>query len=107
MSEPYHLRLAAKLQNDTSWTSSTMTGGFIALAYDVEREVNLSSVASKIAVIFVHHQILHEILLDQIKLSILYVQAKVWPVIYEPVIDRGRDMTTVWYLSYFRESNLD
>jgi hypothetical protein len=106
MPDQYHSRLAERLQNDTSWTSTDMTGGFIAMAYNIEHEVSFGSVASKIAVIFVHHQILHELLIDQIKLSILYVQAKVWPVAYEPVFDRGKDRTTGWYIEYFKDNNI-
>jgi hypothetical protein len=99
VSSPYDINLRNKLLGE--WVSLEISDGFEKLADRVKNEVGSDSISGKIAYIFIQHQIMHEVTKSLIKLSNLYVQGEIWPIVFNPAYDEGEDKMTGWYIDYF------
>lgn len=101
--DDYSLNLIDRLSNPRKWYKSALDSDFIKLTAKVNKELRSDTISGKIASIFIQHQIMHEIIKDLIGLATLYVQGEIWPAVFQPPFDGGKDKMTGWYISYYED----
>lgn len=103
MNDDYTDELVKKVTDEKLWPLFKGTDGFDDLAKAVKADVSTESVSGKIAQMFVYHQIVHELTKILIEMSLLYVQAEIWPTEFNPAYDNGKSKMTYWYITYYEE----
>lgn len=104
MDDAYSKDLIKKLNDVEQWIPNPPSDEFLRLSQSVTDESQLNTVSSKIAVILVHHQIMHELTKTLIHLSTLLVQGELWPTKFTPLLDGGKEKMTGWYLEYLKNN---
>jgi hypothetical protein len=105
--DAYTAKLIDKLTDTTRWGVQVMTNDSMFLIQQINNDLKNSTVSSRIAIMLVQHQVMHEMTKDMIELSNLYIQGEIWPTVYRPVYDRGEERMTGWYLAYFKNNCIE
>jgi hypothetical protein len=103
MSDTYTNDLAKRLVDTKQWTLSPPGDDFLQLARSVKNDTKSETVSSKIAIILVHHQIMHELTKNLIYMATLYIQGEIWPTELSPSYDNNDEKMTGWYIGYLRD----
>lgn len=107
MDNNYTDNLVKRLTDATQWAQPLPSEEFLHLAQSVKNDVISNTVSSKIAVILVHHQIMHELTKNLIHMSTLYIQGEIWPTKLDPPYDNNDEKMTGWYLNYLKDHCID
>lgn len=105
MNDEYTNKLVDILTDVENWPALRLSDDFSGIIQEVHREISSDSTAGKIAIILVEHQIVHEAILNLTRLSHLYIQGEIWPIIYKPTFPKKEDKMMTGELITYYQSN--
>lgn len=103
MTDNYTSELAKQITDVKHWNMTPYSTDYIMLIKSIDEEIKVKSISAKIASILIKTQIMQDMTKHLINLSTIYIKAELWPTMFEPAYDNGKEQMNGWYIDYFEK----